>query len=98
MSSRQDRVGGGVLACSFCGDVKKTKAGLVAGPGVYICHRCLANARAQGLSEGTGAPCSFCARAGRPNWGVGSPAMGRPRICDACLDMSERVLTDVQPD
>lgn len=97
MSSKEHRVGGGALACSFCGEVKKTKAGLIAGPGVYICDRCVAKARSHGLSEGTADRCSFCARGGRPNWGVGSPGEGRPRICDACLDMSEKVLAGDRP-
>jgi hypothetical protein len=94
--SKERRVGGGPLACSFCGVAKK-QSGLAAGPGVYICTGCVADARAQGLSEGTGVACSFCGRAGLSNWGTGSPGERRPRICGACLDRSDRVLAGDAP-
>lgn len=87
-------MGGGKLACSFCGEPKKVAGKLIAGPGVYICSGCVAQARSQGLFEGTGDRCSFCGHAGRPTWGLGSPQDGQPKVCDACLDMSERMFAE----
>ena len=34
--------GGDLLKCSFCGKSQKQVKKLIAGPGVYICDRCVA--------------------------------------------------------
>lgn len=55
------------LACSFCGKPAAEVAKLVAGPRVYICDRCVAEAQrvmndpSVGMSERT-APSTFWAR------------------------------------
>lgn len=66
------------LSCSFCGRAQRKTRKLVAGPGVYICERCVAVAdsvitsarteqTALGViepvpSEATGRRCSFCGK------------------------------------
>jgi len=90
---------GGLLSCSFCGrDQKHTKT-LIAGPGVYICDRCLPRAGgvlATGRTDtaATGPiqavreearveRCSFCGK--RRAQVPGMVAAGPARICDECL-------------
>jgi len=96
---RSRQPAGGLLACSFCGrDQKHTKA-LVAGPGVFICDRCLP--RAAGVlatgrtavsptgsihavrEEAIQERCSFCGK--RRSQVGGMVAAEQARICGDCL-------------
>ena len=76
---------GGALACSFCGKPQKAVHRLNAGPGIYICDGCVADARSHGVLAEPGDRCSFCARAGRSTWGFGPARAGQPKICASCL-------------
>jgi hypothetical protein len=75
-----ERLSGPVGPCSFCGRPRDVCAKLIAGPGVFICDRCVVQAtqlatgpavegEAAGSMRleppGSGALCSFCGKAGR---------------------------------
>jgi ClpX C4-type zinc finger len=77
---RRGRRPRGPLACSFCGRSRKEAAKLIAGPDVYICDRCVAQATrlsasapAKGWAEGSmrleppgsEVRCSFCGKDAR---------------------------------
>ena len=97
---RSRRGAGGPLAsCSFCGRDQKHVKTLIAGPGVYICDRCISRAAAVLATGSTAASpagsiravpaearterCSFC---GKRRYQVpGMVAAERARICDECL-------------
>jgi hypothetical protein len=81
----------GDLACSFCGVAQRQVRKLIAGPGVYICERCI-DLASQVLTEGRersnrwtrlaaetepGARCSFCGKRRREVAGM-IVAPGRP--------------------
>ena len=86
---RAQRLKGPGGPCSFCGRSHQECARLIAGPGVYICDRCVAQAvrlstgaavegRAQGPMpepSGSTARCSFCGKEARQ---VGFLAAGGP--------------------
>ncbi len=74
---RGRRLQGPALSCSFCGRSRKEVAKLIAGPGVYICDRCVRRATrlsveapGEGWAEGplrmeapgSEARCSFCGK------------------------------------
>jgi hypothetical protein len=77
---RGRRLRGPLLACSFCGRTRKEAGKLIAGPGVYICERCVAQATrlsasapGEGWAEGSmrleppgsQVRCSFCGKDAR---------------------------------
>lgn len=100
------RVDRAALACSFCGRSGLDVARLIAGPGVYICEHCIAEAShlaAQGadatppgalrvLADDPTATCSFC---GTHRSEV-DPLIAGPGvlICVACLAICREIQAD----
>lgn len=92
--------------CSFCGRTAEKVKTLIAGPGVYICDRCIplaSQAIAAGEPAGTTpiAPvaaeamtekCSFCGK--RRHQVRGLAAAHRARICAECLGLCQEILTE----
>ena len=91
--------------CSFCGEGPETHD-LIAGPGVYICHRCIETAdvcfadAASDVStltllpEGSPKRCSFC---GRRNTEHPIVTAGGHQICHACLGFAKQLAADHRP-
>jgi hypothetical protein len=94
--------------CSFCGRTAEKVKTLIAGPGVYICDRCIPVASEAIATGGPAGPptaviesvaekdmaekCSFC---GKRRYQVpGLAAAHRARICAACLDLCGEILTE----
>ena len=81
-----------LLHCSFCEASRRQRRKLVAGPGVYICHRCVTLARSWPPVPHPGRTCSFC--------GSWSPAQGRvvahgaATICAQCLDLCDEIIAE----
>lgn len=96
---------GGSLACSFCGRSKAESRSLVAGPGAYICDRCVpaalevvatrAAVRGSGaalrpVGEGAPEPCSFCGKTrGLVDGLVAGPSS---LICADCLELCQEIM------
>jgi ClpX C4-type zinc finger len=94
-----------VASCSFCGTDQFETRRLIAGPGVWICDRCVALARSvleSGAAQSTerirlepadpNARCHFCGQG--PRRTGGRVATGSDRnICAGCLDLCAEVLT-----
>jgi ClpX C4-type zinc finger len=96
-----------LLSCSFCGRDQDHTSALVAGPGVYICGRCLETAAkvvtgtAPGHAPGgfgrvsadaDAAQCSFCGKRRSD-----TPAMayaGGARICSECMALCREIFTE----
>ena len=94
--------------CSFCGRTAEKVKKLIAGPGVYICDRCIPVA-SQTIATGepagppsaviepvavedTAEKCSFC---GKRRYQVpGLAAAGSARICAECLQLCHEILTE----
>ena len=94
--------------CSFCGRTAEQVKTLIAGPGVYICNRCIpvaseaiATGKPFGPSGTAIAPvaaeamtekCSFC---GKRRYQVpGLAAAHSARICAECLELCREILTE----
>ena len=73
------------IGCGFCGRTKTEYMQIIAGPGVYICDRCLLSADNPCRRVGT---CAFCAEAGD----VALSAAGGEAICPACVAISRGLL------
>jgi ClpX C4-type zinc finger len=94
--------------CSFCGLTVEAVKTLIAGPGVYICDRCIPVAsEAIASGEPAGPPavaiapvaeeamterCSFCGK--RRHQVSGLAASGSARICAECLDLCHEIVTE----
>jgi len=94
--------------CSFCGRTAEKVKTLIAGPGVYICDRCIPVA-SQTIATGepagppsaviepvavedTAEKCSFC---GKRRYQVAAMASaGATRICDECLRQCLEIVTE----
>jgi ClpX C4-type zinc finger len=94
--------------CSFCGRTAEKVKTLIAGPGVFICDRCIPLA-SQAIAAGvpTGPPataialvaaeaitekCSFC---GKRRYQVpGLAAAHDARICAECLELCHEIVTE----
>jgi ATP-dependent protease Clp ATPase subunit len=99
---------GGFLACSFCGKSQKQVKKLIAGPGVYICDRCIGGAHAviaepgqtvstpiatiQQVSEEAGA--QQCGFCGKPRHRVAAMASTNARICNECLELCDEIVDE----
>ena len=84
----------GNLICSFCDRRQHEVAKLIAGPGVYICDRCVRTSRPQlgDLPDGA-APCSFCGKtAGQLP--IAQREGGSPGVCRECLDLCDEILVE----
>ncbi len=94
--------------CSFCGRTAEQVKKLIAGPGVYICDRCIpvaseaiATGEPSGLHgtaialvapEARTEKCSFC---GKRRYQVpGLAAAHDARICAECLELCHEILTE----
>ena len=94
--------------CSFCGRTAEKVKTLIAGPGVFICDRCIPVAT-QTIATGEQAEppaaviepvaeeamaekCSFCGK--RRHQVPGLAAAGHARICDECLRLCHEILTE----
>ncbi len=103
---RRDR--GETQACSFCGRPRRATRQLVAGPGVFICERCVGLATDL-LSTGESAKtplgplsalspaegrerCSFCGKRGHEIAGLAST--GAVHICAECLVLCAEILAE----
>jgi ATP-dependent protease Clp ATPase subunit len=85
-------IDGGLLRCSFCGRAQKKVAKLIAGPGVYICSGCVAQARSWEPLPHPGRSCSFCGTwAPGEHWVTGHDAVA---ICDQCLDLCDEIIAE----
>ena len=94
--------------CSFCGRTAEKVKTLIAGPGVYICDRCIPVAsQTIATGEPAGPPaaviepvaeedmaekCSFCGK--RRHQVPGLAAAGSARICAECLQLCHEILTE----
>jgi ClpX C4-type zinc finger len=104
---------GGVKApragpCSFCGRTAEEVKKLIAGPGVYICDRCIPLAdEAIAIGEPAGPPavavapvaeeaiterCSFCGKSRHQVPGLA--AAGSARICAECLRLCHEIVAE----
>jgi hypothetical protein len=94
--------------CSFCGRTAEKVKTLIAGPGVYICDRCIpmasqaiaagelarssATAIAPVAAEAIAEKCSFC---GKRRYQVpGLAAAHSARICAGCLALCGEIVTE----
>jgi ATP-dependent protease Clp ATPase subunit len=87
-------IDGDLLRCSFCGQAQRQVAKLIAGPGVYICSGCVAQARTWPPVAYPGRTCSFCGK-----WTPGEGrlvAKGPTSICEACLDLCDAIIAEEQ--
>jgi ClpX C4-type zinc finger len=94
--------------CSFCGRTAEQVKTLIAGPGVYICDRCIpAAGKAIATGDRAGPPaaviqpvaeeaitekCSFCGK--RRHQVPGLAASGSARICAECLRLCQEIVTE----
>jgi hypothetical protein len=93
--------------CSFCGRTAEKVKTLIAGPGVYICNRCIPladEAIATGEPAGTPAAvvpvaedaitekCSFCGK--RRHQVSGLATAGSARICAECLELCHEIVAE----
>jgi ClpX C4-type zinc finger len=94
--------------CSFCGLTAEKVKTLIAGPGAYICDRCIplasqaiatgepagpaATAIAPVAEEAMTEKCSFCGK--RRHQVPGLAAAGSARICAECLELCQEILTE----
>jgi len=94
--------------CSFCGRTAEKVKTLIAGPGVFICDRCIPVAsQAVATAEPAGPPaaaiapvaaeamtekCSFCGK--RRHQVRGLAAAHGARICAECLELCHEILTE----
>jgi ClpX C4-type zinc finger protein len=99
---------GALLSCSFCGRDQKHVKKLIAGPGVYICDRCVSRADEVLATAGTDAAtagsirvvgaeagaerCSFCGK--RRAQVARMVAAGRDTVCDECLGLCHEILVE----
>ena len=100
---------GDLLACSFCGKTQKQVKKLIAGPGVYICDRCIGGAHAviaepgrtvstpiatiQQVGDEAGA--GQCSFCGKPRHQVAAMAStSDARICDECLELCDEIVDE----
>ena len=97
------------LACSFCGQTRWQVSKIVAGPDVYICDECVAQAASvlspggpasdgaaamTRLAHARGQRCSFC---GQPFHRVAGLAAARDaRICTECIELCEEIFAEEQ--
>lgn len=76
------------LACTFCGAPCRKSRQLVAGPGIYICRRCIAEARrlietgtsTQLVLVGERGSCGFCGKCGGHVTALVAPATEPARL------------------
>lgn len=90
--------------CSFCGEPQASSATWIAGPGVKICHDCVARASAgegpftpvprHHRRPGRAGDCSFCSKARAQVDGMAEHA-GR-RICAECLALCREIVAERQ--
>jgi hypothetical protein len=96
------RIGWAGLGCAFCGRGGLDVGKLVAGPGLYVCDRCVDDATAlvTGAEEARGtlalvaveeaATCNFC---GKAHTDANRIAAGpSARICRECLDLCHEII------
>ncbi|MEZ5409650.1 MAG: ClpX C4-type zinc finger protein [Acidimicrobiales bacterium] len=91
---RRRRTADAMLTCSFCdleqGDVAK----LIAGPGVYICDRCIAAAVDRLAPRDQDVRCSFCGKHGGQVPALMDRDGGIPRICSECLALCNEIIEE----
>ena len=87
-------IDGDLLRCSFCDRTQGQCAKLIAGPGVYICDRCVTLARTWPPAPHPGRTCSFCGR-----WDPRKTRVTTHRsatICAECLDLCDQIIAEEQ--
>jgi ClpX C4-type zinc finger len=96
--------------CSFCGRTAEKVKTLIAGPGVYICDRCIplasqaitagepagppATAIAPVAEEAKAEKCSFCGKRRYQTPGMAAAHSAQVRICAECLQLCREFLTE----
>jgi hypothetical protein len=96
--------------CSFCGRTAEKVKTLIAGPGVFICDRCIPNAsQAIATGEPAGPPataiapvaaeamaekCSFCGKRRYQTSGLAAAQSAQARICSECLQLCREIITE----
>jgi len=105
---RKRKDNGEARACSFCGRPQRKTRRLVAGPGVFVCERCVGLAT-DVISSGSQAEtplgvlaalsdeharerCSFCGK--RRTQVSGLASTGAAAICSACLQICDDIVTE----
>jgi ClpX C4-type zinc finger len=100
---------GELLSCSFCGKHQKQVKKLIAGPGVFICDRCID--RVHTVLAATGKTASTplatiqrvsdenreeqCSFCGKRRHQVEAmAAVGEARICNECLGLCDEIVSD----
>jgi ATP-dependent protease Clp ATPase subunit len=82
---------GSLLSCSFCGKTQKQVKKLIAGTAGVS-----AIATIQLVNDAAGAePCSFCGK--RLDQVAAMAWAGDRRICDQCLELCDRILSEEPP-
>jgi hypothetical protein len=88
--------------CTWCGRPPSEVAKLVAGPRVYICDACMADAERAASGRGTSGPfslttrasirrrCSFCGRTAAEDRPILAAAAGH--VCGACLQTCRQIV------
>jgi ClpX C4-type zinc finger len=103
---RKRHAAGELQQCSFCGKDQKHVKTLIAGPGVFICNKCIARAGTvldggtetapagtalhRVSHEATADRCSFCGK--RRLQVTGMAAAGNSRICAECLALCDEIV------
>ena len=81
------------ITCSACGQAPEAHVRLIAGPNVYLCSTCFADA-AQRLAPRSLPPeserCRFC---GHPRPPADVTRAGTIVVCSDCLGVMERILS-----
>lgn len=97
---RRRRKANNLPVCSFCDRRQHEVAKLIAGPGIYICDRCVRTSRPQlAQPADSEATCSFCGKSAARLLSMaereGQPGrQGSPRICRECLDLCDEILVE----
>jgi hypothetical protein len=91
---RRRRTAEAMLTCSFCDHKQCDVAKLIAGPGVYICDRCIAAAKGRLAQRDQEVRCSFCGKHGGQVATMTDRDGHIPRICSECLELCNEILDE----
>jgi hypothetical protein len=80
------------LVCSFCGSTQHEVSKLIAGPSVYICDRCVDDARTDEFEPRS--TCNFCGK--QKTSGLAIAGVGQFAICSECLDLCDEIISEAE--
>jgi len=78
------------IQCSACRVPRGAGRRMIAGPGVYICEACVAEAAGQEVVGPSPGRCSFCGRRDVPN----AKTWPQVAICTSCVELTRRILAE----